>query len=359
MIEVFTDAIVDSHRFYASRLGQVYTVLVSLQEIWAVTVLTACLVFIIRRTLWKVPRFQFPEIDRKSRLDALFILSGITMLMVFILLMNAADYALSLQPYQHLKFDGKFLITSSTIVPLLVNLPESTLKTLSGIGWWGHNILMFGLLAYLPYSKHLHMFLSFVNIALTPAYPRGKMHSIPGIQSIIALYTGVETQGGNQSEPQRFGAKDVPDLPWKSILDAFTCTECGRCTDACPASTTGKKLSPRKIVMNVRDRAEDIIRYWLSGKDKTSLPDGSLFDYISKEELYACTTCMACVEACPVNINPLLIILEMRRYLVLDEGKAPREWTLMFSNLENNFAPWQFPVQNRINWLQTWKDHQS
>ncbi len=353
MVEVFVDALTDEHRFFARRLGEVYPYLVSFLELFAVFVIIACVIFILRRTVVGVRRFRAPEIDRHSWLDALFILVAVPILMVFILLMNGADWVLIERGVLDVAFrEGRFWLSSLWAPAVLGSLSEGTLHVLSRVGWWGHNLLMFGLLAYLPHSKHLHMVFSFVNVALTPEVPRGAMRPLPEVQKVLQTYLGVEGSGGEEELPERFGAKDVPDLPWKSILDAFTCTECGRCTSECPANLTGKKLSPRKIVMNVRDRAEEILRYWAkNGRD--GLPEGSLFSYISREELYACTTCQACVEACPVNINPLTIILEMRRYLALDAGQAPREWTLMFSNLENNGAPWQFPPEARVQWLRS------
>lgn len=356
MIEVFTDALLGTHRFFASILGSTgYSIFIALQEVFAVFVLVSCLIFVLRRVSGRIRRFQFREIDRKSRWDALFILIAVIFLMVLILLMNGADYARYLQGNWQVMLSFPFPVSGPLLASWLQHFPESTLHLLQQVGWWGHNLLMFGLLAYLPGSKHLHMIFAFINTALTPPhYPNkpGKMQKVEGMEQILAVLTGSAEESSSPDTPERFGARDVLDLTWKQILEAFTCTECGRCTDACPAATTGKALSPRKIVMNVRDRAEQIIAHWKQhGTD--SLPEGSLLDLISREELYACTTCMACVEACPVNIHPLRMILDIRRHLVLDEGQAPREWVLMFQNLENNGAPWQFPLSERVQWLKT------
>ncbi len=351
MLEIIVEAATDIKRPFQYFLGEGYPVFISILEIFAVFVAVAMLIFLFRRLVLRVPRLNHPDLDAKSHWDANMILVAVFFLMVFILLMNAADYALYLKGAVNYAFTMPFLITG-LIAPLLTSLDNNTLHVLERLGWWGHNLTMFGLAAYLPRSKHLHMFFSFVNTALTPKWPRGKMLPKPEIKAVIESFlTGADA--GEQ--PERFGARDVLDLPWKSILDSFTCTECGRCTAACPANQTGKKLSPRRIMMMTRDRAEDYIRHWQKNGWDAPPPEGSLFDYISEEELLACTTCAACVEECPVNINPLMIILEMRRHLILDEGKAPREWTLMFQNIENNGAPWQFPPNERAKWAEELK----
>ena len=347
MIEIIAEALTETKRPFQYVLGEAYPLFIAVLEILAVIVAFAMLFFLFRRLVLRVPRLSHPDLDKKSHLDANMILVAVFFLMVFILLMNAADYALYLKGEHTYAFSTPFLVTS-WIAVFMAGMDAGTLHFLERLGWWGHNLLMFALAAYLPRSKHLHMFFSFVNTALTPNMPRGKMLHKPEIKAVIESFLTGTDAGGEQ--PERFGARDVLDLPWKSILDAFTCTECGRCTAACPANQTGKKLSPRRIMMMTRDRAEDYLRHWRQNGWDAPPPEGSLFDYISEEEINACTTCAACVEECPVNINPLMIILEMRRHIVLDEGRASREWTIMFQNVENNGAPWQFPPTDRDKW---------
>lgn len=344
MIEVFAEALTLTHRPLKGVLpAGAYQLFVNIYEAFTILVLLSCLIFLLRRYVVKVERFRSPEIAAKSRLDAVIILVGVSFLMLFVLLMNTADTALGM-------IGGGFVSARMT---QLFTAEHHTLYVLSRVGWWGHNLLMFALLAYLPGSKHLHMFFSFVNVALTPKTARGALLPMPQVEAILTEYMGGGgAASAGEEELGTFGAKDITDLPWKSLLDAFTCTECGRCTACCPANLTGKKLSPRKVVMDVRKRAETIIRHCRKNGWE-SLPAGCLLDYVSEEEILACTVCGACVEACPVNINPLLIILEMRRHLTMEVGKPPRQWALMFSNLENNGAPWQFNPNHRGKWAES------
>jgi heterodisulfide reductase subunit C len=273
--------------------------------------------------------------------------------MTLFLTMNATDRALQMQGNAHYSDTGSFLI-SGIAAGNLSSLSASTLVTIERTCWWLHIIGIFAFLNYLPYSKHLHIILAFPNAYFARLEPLGKMENMPAVQNEVLYAMQPElAPTGEQTEPiKKFGAKDVPDLTWKNLLDAYSCTECGRCTAACPANITGKKLSPRKIMMDTRDRSEAIgknIDHNGEFKD-----DGKtlLHDYISTEELRACTSCNACVKECPVSINPLDIILQLRRYLVMEESNAPQEWNAMFGNVENNFAPWKFSPDERDKWTE-------
>jgi heterodisulfide reductase subunit C len=269
-------------------------------------------------------------------------------------MMNASDTLLQIKGSEHYSSSptGNFLF-SALLHPMLSSYNMETLVVIERISWWGHIIGVFAFLNYLPWSKHLHIILAFPNAYYKRLVPQGKIPNMPNVQQEV-LYAFVPELANNQHDgqsPRTFGAKDVHDLSWKNILDAYSCTECGRCSTACPASQTGKLLSPRKIMMRTRDRAEEIGR--TIDKNGKFEEDGRslLYDFISEEELRACTTCNACVEECPVSINPVDIILQLRRYLVMEKSAAPGEWTMMFGNIENNFAPWKFSPDQRINWI--------
>jgi heterodisulfide reductase subunit C len=266
--------------------------------------------------------------------------------------MNAADSLLQLRgvpPYSE-HSTGIFYF-SSFLHPLLNSYSDQTLVLVERICWWLHIIGVLAFLNYLSWSKHLHIILAFPNAYFSKLEPIGKLKNMLSVQNevLFAFQPELAQQTTNQ-QPPSFGAKDITDLSWKNIMDAFSCTECGRCTAACPAHQTGKLLSPRKIMMATRDRAEEIGRKIEKGSDWKSEDRSLLFDYISEEELRACTTCNACVEACPVSINPLDIIVQMRRYLIMEKSSSPQEWTSMFGNIENNFAPWKFSPDQRTDW---------
>ncbi|MFK7936317.1 MAG: 4Fe-4S dicluster domain-containing protein [Saprospiraceae bacterium] len=375
LIEIFIDGIFHQHRFFAPMLGGLYTFIINFIEILSVLAFIATFVFLARRNLLKIPRFQKPEMNGWPKLDGNLILLFELILLVGIFSMNGADAVLQdINPaYYH---DTGNLLVSSNLGPALFGgLSESTLVGIERFGWWLHILMVFVFLNYLPYSKHLHIFLAFPNTYFAKLQPKGEMDNMPEVMNEVKSMMGL-TEGGEEemdmdAELPEFGAKDVTDLSWRNILQAYSCTECGRCTSVCPANITGKKLSPRKIVMDVRDRAEEIgknldsgnpefIREDLRGDGVTltqeNYDDGkSLFDYISREEIHACTTCNACVEACPILINPLDPILKLRRYEILTESAGPRDWLPMFNSVESGGAVWQMP-DDRDKWAQELRD---
>lgn len=352
MIEILVDGIFGTHRILAF-LGGLYPILISVFEIFAVLVILACVVFLVRRNVIRLRRFWNREMTSWPRSDANIILVTEILLMTSILVMNAADGLLQGRGHEYYATMGSFLI-SDLMHPLFAGMSDGGLIILERAGWWFHIIGVLIFLNYIPYSKHFHVFLSFPNVYYSKLGPLGKMSNMPAITSEVKMMLDPDAAfqpdaTGTEEEIGQFGAKDATDLNWKQLMDAYTCTECGRCTSACPANITGKKLSPRKIVMDVRDRIEEVGKYIRKhGKDAA---DGqTLFDRIKDEELWACTTCNACVQECPVNIDPLAIILELRRYLVMEKASAPGEINATFSNIENNGAPWQFSNEDRLQW---------
>ena len=291
------------------------------------------------------------ELNGWPRSDANYILIFEIVLMALFLTMNAADRNLQLRGEEHYANVGSFWI-SGLVEPMFRNLDTNTVIAIERTAWWLHITGIFVFLNYLPYSKHLHIILSFPNTYYARIAPQAKMQNMPEVQQEVLYAMQPETMPADAppATHKRFGAKDVSDLSWKNLLDAYTCTECGRCTEACPANQTGKKLSPRKIMMDTRDRMEEVG----TNRDKNGSlqEDGKslLHDYITTEELWACTSCQACVQVCPVLIDPLHIINQMKRSLVLEESNAPQEWNNMFGNIENNFAPWKFSPDERDNW---------
>ncbi len=351
MLEILIDGVIGSHRIL-SFLGTIYPVLISVFEILALLVILACVVFLIRRNIIRVPRFFNREMTTWPRSDANIILVTEILLMSSVLMMNAADGLLQARGHAYYSQMGTFLV-SDMMHGWFAGLSDNALVNLERAGWWFHIVGVLIFLNYIPYSKHFHIFLSFPNVFYSSLEPMGKMTNMPAITDEIRMMLNM--QPGNEQEPaaegeaDQFGERDATDLTWKHLMDAYTCTECGRCTSSCPASQTGKKLSPRKVVMDVRDRIEELGKYFRKHGKETN--DGqSLFDRVTAEELWACTTCNACVQECPVNIDPLAVILEMRRYLVMEKASAPGEINATFSNIENNGAPWQFSHEDRMQW---------
>ncbi len=354
VLEIVLDGILGKHRLFADTLGGFYTFLINFFEILAVGVIAVCVVFLCRRNIIKLRRFISKDLNGWPRSDANYILITEIVLMSLFITMNAADRALQLNGNEHYHNVGSFLFSGS-LAPYLQGLGDGTLVAIERTCWWLHIIGIFAFLNYLPYSKHLHIMLAFPNAYYARLDAQGKMDNMVSVQNEVKYMMQPELappSGGGDAAPMKFGAKDVFDLSWKSLLDAYSCTECGRCSAACPANQTGKLLSPRKIMMDTRDRLEAV------GKNINAngsfVDDGKtlLNDHITVEELRACTTCNACVEECPVSISPLSIINELRRSLIMEDSNAPQEWNAMFSNIENNFAPWKFSPDERDNWAE-------
>ncbi len=352
VLEICLDGLLGTHRLFASPLGAVYPWLINGFEFLALGVILVCVVFLARRNVLKLSRFISHDLDGWPRSDANYILITEICLMGLFLTLNTSDTLLQQRGYGHYAelATGRFAV-SGYMQPWLSGLGSPQLATIERTCWWLHILGIFAFLNYLPYSKHLHILLAFPNAYYARLWPEGKMHNMPEVQQEVRYAMQPETAPTEaSSNPMHFGAKDVRDLSWRNLLDAYSCTECGRCTASCPANLTGKRLSPRKIMMDTRDRLEIVGRnIRVNGVFKD---DGKslLHDYITVEELRACTTCNACVEECPVSISPLEIIVSLRRSLVMEESNAPAEWNAMFSNVENNFAPWKFSPDERDAW---------
>ena len=315
-----------------------------------------CIIFLVRRNIIKLTRFKSKDLDGWPRSDANYILLTEIVLMALFLKMNACDTLLQSRGFGHYgeQLTGNFAI-SSFYQPLMQNFSSETIVVFERICWWMHITGIFVFLNYLPYSKHLHIILAFPNAYYARLEPQGKMRNMPEIQKEVLYAMQPETAptGDAVQEPvKKFGAKDVFDLSWKNLLDAYSCTECGRCTAACPANLTGKLLSPRKIMMSTRDRLEEVGKNITLNRQFVTDNKTLLRDYIKEEELRACTTCNACVEQCPVSISPLDIIMQLRRFLIMEESNAPQEWNSTFNNIENNFAPWKFSPDDRDKWTE-------
>jgi heterodisulfide reductase subunit C len=351
VLEIVLDGIFGTHRLFLPYLGAFYTFLINFFEILAVGVLTVCIVFLIRRNIIKLKRFISKDLNGWPRSDANYILITEIILMTLFLTMNSADRALQIKGSEHYHATGNFIF-SGILAPVFSGFSENGLMLLERTCWWLHIIGILAFLNYLPYSKHLHIMLAFPNAYYARLNVQGKIHNMQNVQNEVTYMMQPELAPTGETAPQKFGAKDVFDLSWKNLLDAYSCTECGRCSAACPANQTGKLLSPRKIMMATRDRLEAVGKNINSNKEFK--PDGKqlLNDYITVEELRACTTCNACVEECPVSISPLDIIIELRRSLIMEDSNAPQEWNAMFSNIENNFAPWKFSPDDRDKWVE-------
>jgi heterodisulfide reductase subunit C/nitrate reductase gamma subunit len=337
LLEIIVDGLTGSHRAFAPLLGDCYAFLINSFEVLAGLVVFAVIIFFIRRNFMTIKRLISKDLKGWPRSDANYILIIEIILMSLFLTMNAAD------PEAHFIF-------SSYIKPLLNGFNESQLATIEHTAWWMHIIGIYAFMNYLPYSKHLHIILAFPNAYYASLEPKGKMHNMESVQNEVLYAMQPELAPVDAAAPDKFGAKDVMDLSWKNLMDAYSCTECGRCSAACPANLTGKLLSPRTIMMKTRDRLEEVGKQIQKNAEWKEDGKSLLHDYISVEELRACTTCNACVEECPVSISPLDIIIELRRSLVMEESNAPAEWNGMFSNIENNFAPWKFSPDDRDAW---------
>lgn len=355
VIEIIIDGLFGTHRVL-SFMGGFYDVLIGSFEILAFLVLVAVIVFWIRRNVTKLSRFASSDLDGKPRNDANYILYFEVVLMTLFLVMNAADFHLQNLGIGHYNQAGSFPI-SQFIAPMFNGMSEGLVVIIERTAWWLHiaGILVF--LNYLYFSKHLHILLAFPNTYFADLNAKGKLNNLESVTNEVKLMMDPNADpfaapANPDAVPAKFGASDVQDLNWVQLLNAYSCTECGRCTSSCPANQTGKKLSPRKIMMDTRDRLEEVGRNIDLNKG-VFVDDGKslLNDYITPEELWACTTCNACVEECPINISPLSIIIEMRRYLVMEQSAAPMELNNMMSNIENNGAPWQYSQMDRLNWV--------
>ena len=353
VLEIVIDGITGKHRIFAQLIpSSLYSFLINFFEILAFGVFAVCVIFLIRRNIIKLKRFVSNDLNGWPRSDANYILITEIVLMSFFLTMNACDTILQQRGVEHYIQTGNFVI-SSQLQFIFNGFSIGSLEIIERICWWLHIVGIFAFLNYLPYSKHLHVLLAFPNAYYARLQPQGTMKNMPAIQNEVLYAMQPELAPTDAVAPASFGAKDVFDLSWKNLLDAYSCTECGRCTDACPANTTGKLLSPRSIMMKTRDRLEEVGRNINTNKEFVQDDKFLLHSYISVEELRACTTCNACVEACPVSISPLEIIVELRRSLVMEESNSPQEWNGMFSNIENNFAPWKFSPDERDKWTET------
>ncbi len=349
VLEIMIDGIFGTHRIFAPLLGGLYNVLIGSFEVLALGVWLACVVFFARRNIINLKRFSGTEMTTWPKSDANYILITEVLLMSAFLLMNAADLKLQTLGAEHYINAGSFPVSQ-----YLVNLLPENINSLIAIErgmWWFHILGILAFLNYVPYSKHFHIFLAFPNTYFSNLDAKGKFTNMQSVTNEVKAMLDPSFVPPVVENPGRFGAKDVQDLNWKQLMDAYTCTECGRCTSNCPANQTGKLLSPRKIMMDTRDRltevGNNIDKHGKDFKDDKSLLD----NYISREELWACTSCNACTEACPVNIDPLAIIMDLRRYLVMEESAAPSSLNAMQTNIETNGAPWKFAASDRTNWV--------
>ncbi|MBU3821493.1 (Fe-S)-binding protein [Flavobacteriaceae bacterium XHP0103] len=349
VLEIVIDGLFGTHRIFSS-IGKPYGVLIGIFEILAVLVFVSVILFWIRRNIIKLKRFWKAEMTSWPKNDGNFILYFEMILMTLFLVMNATDL--------HFQSMDSGNVISQFIAPWFSGLSEGTLHLIERSAWWLHILGILVFLNYLYFSKHLHIILAFPNTYYGKLTPKGQFNNLESVTKEVKMMMdpnvdpfAAPAEGTEAAMPEKFGASDVQDLSWVQLLNAYTCTECGRCTSECPANLTGKKLSPRKIMMDTRDRLEEVGKNMDTNNGEFK-DDGKqlLDDYITREELWACTTCNACVEACPVSIDPLSIILEMRRYLVMEQSAAPAELNNMMTNIENNGAPWPYNQMDRLNW---------
>ncbi|WP_430613304.1 4Fe-4S dicluster domain-containing protein [Flavobacterium sp. JP2137] len=353
MIEIIIDGLFGTHRIL-SFLGGFYDVLIGTFEVLAFLVIFAVVVFWIRRNVIKLKRLNQVELEGFPKKDANVIIYFETVLMCFFLIMNAADFYLQNLGYTHYTAVGSFPI-SQYIAPIFNGMNPAAVAIVERVAWWGHIIGVMAFMNYLYFSKHLHIILAFPNTYFANLNPLGEMDNLASVTQEVKLMMDPNADPfaapAVEAAPVKFGASDVQDLNWVQLLNAYSCTECGRCTSSCPANQTGKKLSPRKIMMDTRDRLEEVGKNIDQNKG-VFVDDGKslLNDYITTEELWACTSCNSCVEECPINISPLSIIMDMRRFLVMEQSAAPQELNAMMTNIENNGAPWQYNQMDRLNW---------
>lgn len=356
VIEIIIDGLFGTHRVL-SFMGIFYDILIGSFEILAFLVLVAVILFWIRRNVTKLARFTSSDLKGKPKNDANYILYFEVVLMSLFLLMNAADLHLQHVPggFGHYHLAGSFPI-SQFIAPVFNGMDSNLVALIEKSAWWLHIIGILIFLNYLYFSKHLHIILAFPNTYFADLNAKGKLDNLESVTNEVKLMMDPNADpfaapSNPEAVPAKFGASDVQDLNWVQLLNAYSCTECGRCTSSCPANQTGKKLSPRKIMMDTRDRLEEVGKNIDLNKG-VFVDDGKslLNDYITTEELWACTSCNACVEECPINISPLSIIMDMRRYLVMEQSAAPTELNNVMTNIENNGAPWQYNQMDRLNW---------
>ncbi len=356
ILEIILDGLLGTHRIFAPLMGGLYITFINAFEILAFLVLFGCLIFLIRRNVMRIGRFHKIEMKGWPTNDANLILIFEILLMSAFLLMNAADAVLinaGYGKYAGIELGAQSFLVSGALTPILPQSMDGLIMIERSM-WWFHIIGVLLFLNYLPISKHFHIILAFPNTYYSNLQPKGQFDNLESVKKEVEMMFDPAADPyaapPPDVEPSRFGAKDVQDLTWKQLMDAYTCTECGRCTSVCPANQTGKLLSPRKIMMDTRDRLEVVGKNRRAGNED----DGQslLHTHISPEEIWACTTCNACVDACPVNIDPMSIIVDLRRFLVMEESAAPQELNGMFSNIENNGAPWQFAQADRLNWAQ-------
>ncbi len=352
LLEIIVDGLTGAHRIFAPILGGFYNVLTAIFEVLALLVLIAVIFFWSRRNISKIKRFWKAEMKGWPKLDADIILYFEVVLMVLFLSMNATDSLLQELDPQHYINAGSFPV-SAFIVPLFDGFSMETLHIMERSFWWLHIIGIFIFLNYLYYSKHLHILLAFPNTYFANLNSKGKFPVDSNIKNEVQLMMdpNFAIPDTNEVPPEKFGASDAFDLNWVQLMNAYSCTECGRCSSVCPANLTGKKLSPRKIMMDTRDRLEEVGKSLNKNKGVFEKDSKQLLnDYITPEELWACTSCNACVDACPIEIDPLSIIMDMRQYLVMEQSAAPQELNAMMGNIENNGAPWPFSNQDRLRW---------
>ena len=353
VLEILIDGVTGSHRFFSKYFStSIYNFLIASFEIFALLVLISVIIFWTRRNLLKIKRFLSSELKGWPKFDADNILYFEVVLMLLFLSMNATDLILQERNYEGYYSAGSFPV-SSFMVPIFDSFSTSTIYLLERVFWWSHIIGIFFFLNYLYYSKHLHILLAFPNTYYANLEEKGKFDVLESVKNEVLIMFYPEKASQNNESVDKFGASDVLDLNWVQLMNAYSCTECGRCTSECPANLTGKKLSPRKIMMDTRDRLEKVSKN-ISNNNGEFIDDGDrlLDNYISKEELWACTSCNACVEACPINIDPLSIIMDMRQYLIMEESSAHPDLNNMMNNIENNGAPWPYNQQDRELWIQ-------
>ena len=355
LLEIIVDGIFGTHRIFSQYFPGLYNILIGGFEILALLVLISVIIFWIRRNILKIKRFLKDEMRGWPKLDADLILYFEIILMSLFLTMNGADYTIQLNyPENDIYVRAGSFPVSQFLVPIFQDFSLNHLMLIERISWWLHILGIFIFLNYLYYSKHLHILLAFPNTYYANLESKGKFKNINAITSEVKLMLDDKNnyEDNDGSEIETFGASDVTELSWIQLLNAYSCTECGRCTSECPANLSGKKLSPRKIMMDTRDRLTEFSKnIKLNSKEYSGDGKKLLGDYISNEEIWACTSCNACVEACPIDIDPLSIIMSMRQYLVLEKSAAPQDLNNMMNNIENNGAPWPFNQQDRTNWI--------